>query len=62
MPRSAGAPEGDGWILALVYRAAEDRSDLAVFDAQGVEAGPIGAAKLPRRVPFGFHGNWRPAA
>jgi carotenoid cleavage dioxygenase len=58
--RSADAPEGDGWVLALVYRAAEDRSDLAVFDAGAIEAGPIGVAKLPRRVPFGFHGNWRP--
>jgi carotenoid cleavage dioxygenase-like enzyme len=22
-------------------------------------AGPIASAKMPRRVPFGFHGNWR---
>ena len=61
VPRSPGTPEGDGWILALVYRGAEDRSDLAVFDAGAVDAGPIAVAKLPRRVPFGFHGNWRPA-
>ena len=57
----ADAPEGDGWILTLVYRGAEDRSDLVVFDAGAIEAGPIGVARLPRRVPFGFHGNWRPA-
>ncbi len=61
VPRSADAPEGDGWVVAVVYRAAEDRSDFAVFDAGAIEAGPIGVAKLPRRVPFGFHGNWRPA-
>jgi carotenoid cleavage dioxygenase len=60
-PRSAHAPEGDGWVLAVVYRGAEDRSDLVLFDAEAIEAGPIGMAKLPRRVPFGFHGNWRPA-
>jgi carotenoid cleavage dioxygenase len=59
VPRSPGADEGDGWILAVVYRGAEDRSDFAVFDAQAIEAGPIGVARLPRRVPFGFHGNWR---
>src|SRR5271170_5928769 len=29
--------------------------------AGAIEAGPIGVAKLPRRVPFGFHGNWRAA-
>jgi carotenoid cleavage dioxygenase len=61
VPRSAGAEEGDGWLVALAYRGAEDRSDFVVFDAQDVPAGPIGLAKVPRRVPFGFHGNWRPA-
>ena len=61
VPRSASAPEGDGWVIAVVYRGAEDRSDFVVFDAGAIRAGPIGVAKLPRRVPFGFHGNWRPA-
>ena len=61
VPRSADAPEGDGWVIAVVYRGAEDRSDFVVFDAQDIAAGPIATAKLPRRVPFGFHGNWRPA-
>ena len=61
MPRSADAAEGDGWLVAVVYRGAEDRSDFVVFDAQDVAAGPIATAKLPRRVPFGFHGNWRQA-
>jgi carotenoid cleavage dioxygenase-like enzyme len=62
VPRAADAPEGDGWLLSVIYRGAEDRSDLAVFEAMDVAGGPIGLAKLPRRVPFGFHGNWRPAA
>jgi carotenoid cleavage dioxygenase-like enzyme len=47
--------------VAVVYRGAEDRSDFVVFDAQDVAAGPIATAKVPRRVPFGFHGNWKPA-
>jgi carotenoid cleavage dioxygenase-like enzyme len=57
-PRSATADEGDGWLTAVVYRAGEDRSDLLVFDALDVARGPIAVAKMPRRVPFGFHGNW----
>jgi carotenoid cleavage dioxygenase-like enzyme len=57
-PRSADAPEGDGWVTAVVYRAQEDRSDLLVFEAQDIAKGPIATAKMPRRVPFGFHGNW----
>jgi len=61
LPRAPDAPEGDGWVIATVYRGAENRSDLAIFDAQGIEAGPIAVAQLPRRVPFGFHGNWRAA-
>ena len=61
VPRAANAEEGDGWLLSVIYRPAEDRSDLAVFDAQDICAGPVGIARLPRRVPFGFHGNWRPA-
>lgn len=58
VPRDADAPEGDGWLLAVVYRGAEDRSDLVVFDAQDIDSGPVATAALPRRVPFGFHGNW----
>ena len=61
VPRSADADEGDGWLVATVYRGGADRSDFVVFDAQDVAAGPIAVAKSPRRVPFGFHGNWRAA-
>jgi carotenoid cleavage dioxygenase len=60
VPRSASAAEGDGWLVAVVYRGEADRSDFLVFDALNVEGGPIATAKLPIRVPFGFHGNWRP--
>ena len=61
VPRSGGAAEGDGYLLATVFRGAENRSDLAVFDAAALEQGPIAIAELSHRVPFGFHGNWRPA-
>ncbi|ACG77168.1 retinal pigment epithelial membrane protein [Phenylobacterium zucineum HLK1] len=57
-PRSADAPEGDGWVTAVVWRAAENRSDLLVFEAQDIARGPVATAAMPRRVPFGFHGNW----
>ena len=60
--RTADAPEGDGWLLATVWRAAENRSDLVVLDATEVERGPIATVQLASRVPFGLHGNWMPAA
>jgi carotenoid cleavage dioxygenase len=62
VPRAVGAAEGDGYLLATIYRGAENRSDLAGFDATAVDRGPIALAELSHRVPFGFHGNWRPAA
>lgn len=56
--RGSGAAEGDGWLLAAVWRARENRSDLAVFNATDVEAGPTALVHLGHRVPDGFHGNW----
>jgi carotenoid cleavage dioxygenase len=61
VPRGPKAPEGDGYLLATVYRGAEKRSDLVVFDASLLDKGPIAVAELSHRVPFGFHGNWRQA-
>ena len=60
--RSDDAAEGDGWLLAAVWRARENRSDLAVFNATGVDAGPVALVQLGHRVPDGFHGNWVGAA
>jgi carotenoid cleavage dioxygenase-like enzyme len=59
---SPDAPEGDGWLLATIWRGAENRSDLAVFNATDIEQGPIALVELSHRVPFGFHGNWVNAA
>jgi carotenoid cleavage dioxygenase len=53
-----GQGEGDGWVLAVAYRGRENTSELLVFDATAIKDGPRASARLPRRVPFGFHGNW----
>ncbi|MBE2245152.1 MAG: carotenoid oxygenase family protein [Burkholderiaceae bacterium] len=60
VPRGANAPEGDGWLLSVIWRQNENRSDLAVFDATDLGAGPVALVHLSHRVPAGFHGNWRP--
>ena len=60
VPLRPGAPEGEGVLLATVYREAEHRSDLLVLDAENVEKDPLATIELPVRIPFGFHGNWRP--
>jgi carotenoid cleavage dioxygenase len=56
--RGENAAEGDGWLLATVWRASENRSDVAVFDTASLEDGPVATIRLPHRVPAGFHGNW----
>ncbi len=54
------AAEGDGWVLTVVWRGNESRSDLAVFEATDIAKGPVALAHLSSKVPAGFHGNWRP--
>lgn len=61
VPRSDSAAEGDGFLLALVYRKAENRSDLMIFDALEIDLDPLARIEIPTRVPYGFHGNWRGA-
>ncbi len=60
MPRTPDAPEGDGWLLVLVNRPAENRSDLVVLDATNLDAGPAALIRLPTRVRSTFHGTWAP--
>jgi carotenoid cleavage dioxygenase len=56
VPRGAG--EGDGWLLAVLFRQESFCSELAIFEALDIAAGPVARAILPCRVPAGFHGNW----
>ncbi len=59
VPRSKDAPEGDGWLLVLVNRLEQNRSDLAVVDAVTMEQ--VALVKLPIKVRSTFHGAWAPA-
>ena len=46
MPRpgkGAAHAEDDGWVLALVYDAASDASNVTVLDARDLSAGPCNA-------------------
>lgn len=58
---SPDADEGDGWLLTYAWNRARDASDLLVFEALDLGAGPIARVELPVRVPYGFHGTWVPA-
>ena len=58
---SGPADEANGWYIAYVYDAARDSSDLVILDASDFGGDPVARIRMPRRVPYGFHGNWIPA-
>lgn len=58
VPRTARAPEGDGWLLTLVHDVLTDRSELVVIDTAKFTSAPIAVVPLPVRVPHGFHSTW----
>ncbi len=60
VPAGADASESEGWVLAYVYDASSDRSELVILDAQRFDSEPVARILLPFRVPFGFHGSWIP--
>ena len=62
VPRSPDAAEGEGYVLANIYDEGRKASHLVILDAQNLADGPLATAYLDHRVPFGFHGNWKPAA
>jgi carotenoid cleavage dioxygenase len=62
IPRSEGALEGDGYLITTVYHADQGVSDLLLLDAQDMAAEPVATVRTRRRVPYGFHGTWVPAA
>jgi carotenoid cleavage dioxygenase len=62
VPRAPGAPEGDGYLLVLVNRLSQLRSDLAILDAARIEEGPVALIRMPTRVRATFHGMWVPEA
>jgi all-trans-8'-apo-beta-carotenal 15,15'-oxygenase len=58
VPRSPDAAEDDGWLLSVVYSAAEHRSRLVVIDARDLESDAVAVARLRHHVPLGFHGTF----
>jgi carotenoid cleavage dioxygenase len=58
VPRPGSVDEGDGYLIALVNRYAEMRSDLLILDATRVEDEPVATIKLPLRLRNGLHGTW----
>ena len=61
VPARDDAAEDEGYVMAYVYDASTDRSDVVILHAQDFSGEPLATIHLPTRVPYGFHGNWIPA-
>jgi carotenoid cleavage dioxygenase len=61
VPRSAASAEGEGFVLQIVNRLAEGRSDLVILDSTRISEGLLAVARLPFRMKNGLHGNWHDA-
>ena len=56
--KEGGTREDDGYLLVLVYSAAEHTSHLAVLDASNPAAPTLARAHFDHHLPFTFHGNF----
>ena len=57
-PRIGSSGEGDGYAMTMVHRHGMPTSELAVFAASDIAAGPLATVHIPFRVPSGFHCNF----
>ena len=59
VPRSANAPEGDGYLIGVASKTKEGgRSDLLIVDTQHLDEGPVATVHMPYRVVGQVHGFW----
>lgn len=61
-PRNGATEECDGYVLGITYDHETDTSALSCFDPLNLAAGPIARAKVPFRIPAGFHVWYEPSA
>jgi carotenoid cleavage dioxygenase-like enzyme len=50
-----------GWILTVVYDGNSDKSEVWIFDSDGLSRPPVCQLELPGVIPLGFHGTWKSA-
>ncbi|HEY3712911.1 MAG TPA: carotenoid oxygenase family protein [Jatrophihabitantaceae bacterium] len=50
--------EDDGWLMTIVHDLTRPGAALVILDAAAPERRPVATIHLPRRVPYGYHGEW----
>jgi all-trans-8'-apo-beta-carotenal 15,15'-oxygenase len=58
VPRPGSAEELDGWLLAPSVNLAAKATELHVFDAGRVAAGPLASWRAEVALPVSLHGAW----
>lgn len=58
VPRSADAPEGDGWMLTWVEDGATGHTEVVVLDTADVGRGPVATIPLGHHLPGVSHTRW----
>jgi all-trans-8'-apo-beta-carotenal 15,15'-oxygenase len=58
VPKLGSAREGEGWLVGAAYNAKTQMTELAVFEALALAAGPVAKVFLPYGLPIGFHGHF----
>lgn len=59
-PDNPEAEEDDGYVVSYVHDEKSGESRFLVMDAKSPRLDVIASVKLPRRVPYGFHGLFVP--
>nr|WQF66838.1 carotenoid cleavage dioxygenase CCD4.2 [Verbascum giganteum] len=55
-PENPNADEDDGYVVTYVHNENNNESRFLVMDAKSPNLDIVAAVRLPRRVPYGFHG------
>ncbi|AKT41175.1 carotenoid oxygenase family protein [Chondromyces crocatus] len=59
-PRKGATEEDDGYVVTFTTDVVNDVSECQIFDARGIERGPIARVRLPMRISSGTHATWAP--
>jgi carotenoid cleavage dioxygenase-like enzyme len=58
VPKPRSTSERDAWLIGTAINLKAGRSEVLVFDAARVSAGPLATWQADYSWPLGFHGTW----
>ncbi|AFU00763.1 carotenoid oxygenase family protein [Nocardia brasiliensis] len=58
VPRAGAVDEDDAWLTMFAFNSHTQLSEVWIYHAADLAAGPVCRLGLPVRVPLGFHATW----